>query len=86
VPPLALRSFIGFKRRVSGFSYIMASKRAKSNRGRFMGRRRAKPVTLNGHMEITQVADPKASCDAAWRFLDLETDLDFSRNQRPKPV
>jgi hypothetical protein len=64
----------------------MASKRAKSNRDRFMGKRRAKLVTLDGHIEITQMADPKASCDEAWRFLDFETDLDFSRNQGPKPA
>jgi hypothetical protein len=61
----------------------MASKRAKSNRGRFMGKRRAKLVTLDGHIEIIQVADPKASCDEAWRFMeDLEMFND-SRNQKP---
>jgi hypothetical protein len=53
----------------------MASKRAKSNRGRFMGKRRAKLVTLDGHIEITPIGDPKHDKDEAWRLLELVDDF-----------
>jgi hypothetical protein len=57
----------------------MASKRAKSNRGRFFGKRRAKTVQLRAGEEIHAI-DPKRSRDEAWAYVDLN--LDFSRIKR----
>jgi hypothetical protein len=59
----------------------MASKRAKSNRGRFFGRRCGKTVQLRGADEIGAI-DPRASRESACKFLDLEM-FDDSRNQKP---
>jgi hypothetical protein len=53
------------------------SSRAKSNRGRFFGRRRAKPVQLERAKEIL-VIDPARSFDDPWRFFEIFAD---SRNQ-----
>jgi hypothetical protein len=58
----------------------MASKRAKSNRGRFFGKRRAKTVQLK--VEEIGAIDPRASRDDAWAYFDLN--FDFSRNQKPQ--
>jgi hypothetical protein len=55
----------------------MASKRAKSNRGRYFGRRRAKTVRSEVLNDI-RALDPRVSRDAAWAYYD-EMDLDFSR-------
>ena len=59
----------------------MASKRARSNRGRYFGRRRAKTVQLKAGEEI-HALDPRASRDEAWAYYDL--DLDFSRIKKPQ--
>jgi hypothetical protein len=48
----------------------MSSKRAKSNRGRFFGKRRVKPVRPKAGEEI-HVIDPRASRDEAWRLIEV---------------
>jgi hypothetical protein len=46
----------------------MASKRSKSNRGRFVGRRRAKGVELE--IEDVRGIDAKRSPDECWQWLE----------------
>jgi hypothetical protein len=60
---------------------MASSKRAKSNRARFFGSRRAKTVRPKAGEEIHAI-DPRASRESAWKFLDLEM-FDDSRNQKP---
>jgi hypothetical protein len=56
----------------------MASKRAKSNRGRFFGKRRMRPVRPKAGEEI-HVVDPRASRDEAWTYYEMNPILEFSR-------
>jgi len=60
----------------------MASRRAKSNTGRFFGRRRAKTVELK--VEEIRVIDPTRSRDDAWAYFDLN--FEFSRIKTPQAI
>jgi len=60
----------------------MASKRAKSNRGRYFGKRRAKTVRIKACDEIRPL-DPRESRDAAWTYYEEMDQVEFSRIKTP---